>query len=53
LVAVSTANSLFRTYINNSLSINVSEGDYIEMKVTSVSSSPPASNAFSGTLYIE
>jgi hypothetical protein len=53
LVAVSTANALFRTYINNSLSINVSEGDYIEIKVTSVSAAAPASNSFSGTLYIE
>ena len=53
LVAVSTASSLFRTYINNGLSINVSEGDYIEIKVTSVSSAAPASNSFSGTIYIE
>jgi hypothetical protein len=53
LVAVSTANALFRTYINNSLSISVTEGDYIEIKVTSVSSAAPASNSFSGTLYIE
>jgi hypothetical protein len=53
LVATSTANTVFRTFNNNSLAINVSEGDYIEMKVTSVLTVAPITNIFSGTLYIE
>jgi hypothetical protein len=53
LVASSTASANFRTYNNNSLSIAVTEGEYIEMKVTSTSSLAPTGNIFSGTLYIE
>jgi len=53
LVATSTANAVFRTFINSALAINVSEGDYIEMKVTSVLTVAPITNIFSGTLYIE
>lgn len=53
LVATSTANATFRAYNNNALSINVTEGDYIEIKVTSVSSVAPTANVFGGTIYIE
>jgi fructose-specific component phosphotransferase system IIB-like protein len=53
LVATSTTNTVFRTYNNNALSINVTEGDYIEIKVTSVSSVAPITNVFGGTIYIE
>jgi hypothetical protein len=53
VVASSTASALFRTYNNNALSISVAEGDYIEIKVTSVSTVAPITNLFSGTIYIE
>jgi len=53
LVATSSATTNLRTYNNNALSINVTEGDYIEMKVTSVSTVAPTLNVFGGTLYIE
>jgi hypothetical protein len=53
LVFSSTASALFRTYFNNTLSISVSEGDYIEMKVIAVLTVAPTTNVFSGTLYIE
>jgi len=53
LIATSTANSNFRTFNNNALSISVTEGDYIEMKVTSVNSVAPTANVFGGTIYIE
>jgi hypothetical protein len=53
LIATSTASSTFRTYINNSLSISVTEGDYVELKITSVNSVAPTTNVFSGTIYIE
>jgi len=53
LVATSSATTNLRTYNNNALSINVNEGDYIEMKVTSVSTVAPTLNVFGGTIYIE
>jgi hypothetical protein len=53
LVASSIASAIFRTYNNNALSISVTEGDYIEMKVISTNTIAPTLNIFSGTLYIE
>jgi hypothetical protein len=53
LVATSTASALFRTYNNNALSINVTEGDYFEIKVVSVNTVTPGNNVFGGTIYIE
>ena len=52
-VATSTANSTFRTFNNNALAISVTEGDYIEIKVTSISTVAPTAVVFAGTLYIE
>jgi hypothetical protein len=53
LVATSTAVGTFRTFINNALSISVTEGDYIEMKVTNTSATAPTSVVYGGTIYIE
>ena len=53
LIAVSTASAFFRTYNNNALSINVTEGDYFEIKVIASSSVAPGNNVFGGTIYIE
>jgi hypothetical protein len=52
-VATSSTTSTFRTFINNALSISVTEGDYIEMKVTNNSVTAPTNVVFGGTIYIE
>jgi hypothetical protein len=52
-VATSTATANLRIFNNNALAINVTEGDYIEIKVTSTSTAAPTANVFGGTIYIE
>jgi hypothetical protein len=53
LIAQTSTIGNFRFYNNNNLSINVTEGDYFEMKVVANSGTTPTANSFGGTIYIE